>query len=1499
MRRYGLVVVLLFVTGLANSAQRWPTPTYPESDPNAFKISTQANLEEALTRIGRLKSQLAQAKDAEERAFLLNRILELCQAQLNEDSNDSGVIVVQTGGVDERGNKLAVRWQGAFSAIEDEIRGLGEESLQLYEKAYGPRAALLLQQAVETRQRERIQYLNRRFGLTRAGLRAGTLLATMWWEEGEVSRAARCLERVLSIRELLTPDEQARLSAWLAHCYRDLGERANLVKLIEQTVALREREVDEGSEKVKLGALLQARLLEARDATTDTVDVLGVEWPGGNYANTGLHEKPSDYRQIAWTKTLPKLAATPIWNKFMGYPASNVPPFLPMFDGNMFYVNTGDRLAAYDLIAGEGDEPSWTCKPFDTTSSNWRVVEPDPGMILPVSAWHSTLFTAIENPLHNTYHDPNPDPNFRLYSHYPKLRRALCAIDSSTGRLLWKLGGQYQGDKDQQTNFLSAVVHEGTLYAIASRVPQIAEIFLYAINPKDGEILWNLRLCYGQQETTMFGRPAREPHPSLPCIAGGTLYLCTNIGGVVAVELATRSLRWISRYEYMPRPVTKYTETYYRDVTWYNSPTIYAEHKGKPYILAAPTDAKLMFAMDARSGEVLWELDQAAQPLYGGRALVGVREGKVYVAGDGGVRGGSASRLHVIDIDDPRKIQSIKVTPADNGNLLALAGRPCIAENRLLWPGQEWGDNRCTLAEIDLDKLRSVNSAYVPGTYSGWGYSVFAQHGVVFTVSGNDYSRGNSQLAARFNSTTLIETARAEYKSNPDDAEVAARYGLLTMRIGDRNEAIKALQHAFKLASSPPHNARVRDQAGRALVACYLELADKALQARKYLEVLGHVQNAREYATVRSQLSDCFSREERALLAEGREADIESFYRSVIADEPDFGMGADPEIPVGIYARIRLAERMERARKDGEATVLWQEVQESPERFSFGGVSLRALALERMREAIKRSGRTIYAPQESMAARLLSEQTPDAWQKLLRRYPLAHAADEAALNLAASHLESHRAADATDVLRAALDENADRPRVAELQALLAVAYKSAGERLRARLLALRVLRENPKGELTMGGKAQSFEALLRPLTEGDAAEAETEALPQMPLQLHELWSRPWAVGGFTRLPVQPASLPDARIHVGEHSMTGTELVALDAATGKPRWARQLAVSLTGVHRTPRGTLFVQGQGFALYDEEGNELWATPAGGTPDPVSLQGGMLVYGTRFLNTRTRQNMVRITARDVDTGGVVWEQELVGNSARWIEQAPAGVLVMTQGDETELVLLDPETGGEAARGVLDPQGRITVHPLLLDDRVLVINRDGKVIVLTADTLKPAGEFETRIRYATRFNVVEGELLVVGLTAAGRFEPDGKQVWRRDYGENAVVTAQVQMKHAIAQATRAANGAGRITGYALADGKPTFSYDISRENDSDRVDVLNAMPFDDGIVVVLADNRIIDGRMQLWGFRLLVLNADGTERFTWLHHAEDSPLFIQLALTENYIALTCDKTTFGFGRKD
>ncbi|MCA8911149.1 MAG: PQQ-binding-like beta-propeller repeat protein, partial [Planctomycetes bacterium] len=549
---------------------------------------------------------------------------------------------------------------------------------------------------------------------------------------------------------------------------------------------------------------------------------------------------------------------------------------------------------------------------------------------------------------------------------------------------------------------------------------------------------------------------------------------------------------------------------------------------------------------------------------------------------------------------------------------------------------------------------------------------------------------------------------------------------------------------------------------------------------------------------------------------------------------------------------------------------------------------------------IKRKGRDVYVGQENRANALLQEGTPEAMRKCLRLYPLSNASDTAALELANSLMKAFAPEDATTLLQVALEENPDRARGAELQAMLALCYDASGERLRARLLAARLLRENPEGKLNVDGASRSFKDILKPLAEGGEDGDAKEALPRLPQQLTELWARRWDVGGFTRLPEQPVMAPIPRIYVGERNRLGNQLLALNAQDGTPDWSQEVAVTVTDLHRTRRGTLFVQGQGFALYDDNGNEQWSLPSGGTPDPVSLRGGMLVFGTRYYYRGTEQYMVRITAIDADTGGEVWKTSLPANSTRWIEQSPAGVLIMTTADETSLTLLNTENGEVLKTVELKSMGRVTVRPMVFDDRVMVVDRDGKMHVFSTESLSPVSEFETKIRFPTRFERVGDDLLVVGLTGAGRFAAkDGKVVWRLDYDDNVVVTAQVVLDEALVLATRTPGSAGQISGYDLETGKPTFKYAIKRQNESDRIDLQNAAAFKGGVVVAFSDNRIISGRMQLWGFRMVVLNADGSERYSWEHEADASPLFMQLAVIDDYIALTCDNTTFGFGHKD
>ncbi|MCL4729823.1 MAG: PQQ-binding-like beta-propeller repeat protein, partial [Planctomycetes bacterium] len=1127
---------------------------------------------------------------------------------------------------------------------------------------------------------------------------------------------------------------------------------------------------------------------------------------------------------------------------------------------------------------------------------HWRTTEPDPAMILPVSVWRGTVYAALENPLHTAYHDRNPDPMFGLYSHYPQVRRALCAVDAATGRLLWKLGGLYEGTADQTTSFLYATVYDGVLYAVGTRLPQFSEIHIYALNPVTGEVLWNLRACYGQQETTMFGRPARTPYPSLCAISGGNLYLCTNLGGVVSVNLARRCLNWISRYDHVPRPITKYTNTYYRPVGWANNPTFYTELDGRPWLVFAPADSDYAYGMDARSGEIVWRLDRHAF-LGGGRVLVGLRGPTAWVASDGGDRGVTFTRAYGIDIRSGRVTTTVRVTPANRGDTVLLAGRPCLAGNRMFWPGYQ--DRECMVCELDLDSGRVAASAYVPATYAGIGYSVFAQNGILFTVAGTDYSRGAGQLAVRFNQSAILDAARKAAEADTGNADAALRYGLLCLRLGDAAEAVRRLKAAFDLASRAPVNTRVRDHASRALVAWHLKRADASLAARRYTDAMGSVQSAREFALSRSQRSDCFVREEAALQGLAGTRALRELYEGLVQNDPDFGVGEDPEIPARLYGLIRLAAMLETAEPETAAR-MYQEIQESPDRLAWQGTPLRVLGLHRLRALVKTHGVKLYAAQEQAAQKLLDANTAETLAELLRRYPLAECADEAALRLAGRALARGDGSAAVAVLLAALEDNTARPRRAELQATLALAHARAGEKLRARLVAARTLREFPDGKLRLGEGETRFADVLGPLVAAGANAGAKSALPRLPARPVALWSRDWEPGSFTRVPAHPAHSAMSRVYLGERSQQGLQVTALDGPSGEVVWSRASDVTLMAAHDTDYGVLFETAQGFGLYEDSGTERWSLAVGATPSQASLEGGMLVFSTRFTNTTTRRQMVRVHALDVSSGGRLWQQEFEASMVRWIGQCPHGVLVLLSGGEQKLYLLDAETGAEIRSVTVDLSGQVNVTPALDGDRLWLVDVFGQVRAYGTRDLGAGATFATGQRGTALLRVEEGRLVLAGLEGATCLEAaTGKTLWSRALDRGEMLRAAHHSPGLVYLCTRNAAGESRVTAVRAGDGSVAMRYLAPRAAESDRMELQGSFAFDGGLAVGYSVHSMVQGNMQLSEFRLVVLDNDGSQRLNWSTPANNARApIMQIAVTDGFLLLGCADTTFCFGHR-
>ncbi|MEE9312610.1 MAG: PQQ-binding-like beta-propeller repeat protein [Planctomycetota bacterium] len=1479
------------------------------SDPKAFHIATRAGLLDAFKKIDRYKIQLTKANKADKRR-ILEALLRVAQDELNDDDNSNSVIAVETEF--DRGSKrdIPVRWHGAFKAIEELIVSTGDDGLKVYDDIYGGRAKRLLENALADNDADQVHDINRRFGLTDAGRDAALHLARVWFEQGKFSKCGRALERVLEHREMVAVARQATVSAWLAHCYRQLGERANLQQLISDSSELKDKQVDIGGQSKELLGVLREYLDSTRDSTLDTIESVGVETVGGNYANTGLHDVPVNYTNSAWSLTLPRQQASrgPIIKR---YAAPMVPSQMPLFDGNFVYVNNGDSLLAYDLLGSATSmKPAWVCRPFPTERHNWYTPEPDTALVQTVSTYQGMVYAAIENPLSDNFHKREADGLFGLFSHYPKPRRALCGVDSATGRILWKRGGLYEGTIEDQTNFLHSIVHNGTLYAIATRVRGQAEIFMYAIEPESGKKLWSMRLCYGQQETTMFGRPAREPITSIPAFAGGQMYLCTNIGGVVAVNLQNRSISWISRYQYIPRPVSTNTFTIYRPTAWFNSPTIYTEHEGKSYVVIAPADSSYLLAMDATDGTVKWKINRNDSRISGALSLVGVRKGLVYIAAYERYRRKGRGRFISLNVSTGKVVRTVNVTAGPGGKEVSLAGRPCMTTSSVLWPAGSVRGRGSSIVEIGLDSMGVLKSTNLPASWGGAGFSTTCQHGIVFNIIGKNYTAGNVKLNVRYDAAGLLNKAREALKAHPNDPEAALRYGQLAVRLGNETEGLKYLKHAFTLAEGG--NRQVQFKASFALVGKYLESADKAISKRRYNEASAWVQNARRYSLKRLQLTECFLRDERILTLRKDAGLLNEFYELYINDDPAFGIGADPEVPVRVYCQIKLAQKLLSEGNFQRASDLYQSIQEAPARLSWAGVSLRVFALVKLRALMKSKGRGLYAQQDHRAKELLADGKNASYQDILGRYPLSIVSDEAALRLAEFNRRRFVPEASISILRTVMEENPDSARKPQLQAQLAVCLHAYGENLRSRLLARRLLREFPQGELSIEDKIRSFVQILTPLTKASGNADVVSVEPRLPSSIRQLWGREWNIKVAEEddeplaefrsvlMPEQPG-IAEAKYGFvfGSGGDGANKLLALDLQTGELAWSVEGIDSVSSSWPMKGSTLFAHNTGFVKVDDSGAVIWRTTTLGTPRSIDLMQGMVVFTNSWFDARRRRQMVRITALDASTGGKIWEQSVESRQSHWIKQVATGILLCASNLQQNFFLLDYETGDVVHSLKHAKASMIYGEPIISEESFKFIDQRGQVFEHSLKDLKQLNVWQTGESHSALFREVDGLFFIVGFQGATCYDPaTNKAKWRHRNKRNEATVGNNLTSKTLFIVTRLNGDKMLVYGLNLKTGEVKFSVEHPRDKKTDQILLMKNRGYEEGIVLLSLVQEINRG-VKVKGFRCLVFQDDGTIRADWKINTKSTVRTItQMQIVDKHIMFTCGKTLYCLGNK-
>jgi outer membrane protein assembly factor BamB len=327
----------------------------------------------------------------------------------------------------------------------------------------------------------------------------------------------------------------------------------------------------------------------------------------------------------------------------------------PLIVGDTVLVSTGRQILAFNLETGK---PQWSGSPQQPPGEIYRdagspaAERSGRGLGVPrftMTAHEGRLYARVGSQVTSRPVDYIEGPSGRL----------VCLDLAAEGRLVWQITPD-----DQRWAFEGAPVVAGTDLYVAMRHSDVRpQVHVACFDAETGVRRWRTMICAA--ETPAGGQMDELTH-NLVTLDEGTIYINTNLGAVGAVSAFDGHLLWISTYPRAKRLSTaggdKRVAHFYRDL----NPCVY--HQGT--VLVAPADSEMILALDAGSGQPMWETALAADTVH----LLGVGEGNLIASGD-----------HLWWIDaSTGKIRARWPDQSPHGY-----GRGILAGDRIFWPTRD------------------------------------------------------------------------------------------------------------------------------------------------------------------------------------------------------------------------------------------------------------------------------------------------------------------------------------------------------------------------------------------------------------------------------------------------------------------------------------------------------------------------------------------------------------------------------------------------------------------------------------------------------------------------------------------------------------------------------------------------------------------------------------------------------------------------------------------
>jgi outer membrane protein assembly factor BamB len=593
------------------------------------------------------------------------------------------------------------RYVNLSDACQMQLAALPPEALTLYRRRVDSIAQKWYQEGIAARDAKSLNKVVQQAFASSWGDKALMALGEIRLEEGDYAAARWCWERILPA----TPPA-GEINAWPGYPDSALDPAAVRARLVLVSIleGSHDRARDELSQLVRLHGAARGRLggHEVRYAAA-LADLLnqssqwpkagpGPDWPtfAGSPARNALAPECYDVAAVEWRAPLRHTAAAAIPPAPQDIPAveNTAGPlvYYPVFsEGKVF---TGDQNQILGFRADSG-RPAWgegeTAIYHETAdipqANQGAAVQ---GMVIQgmaVQGW--AMPGAAESLATPRYTLTIADRRLyaRIGSPFTGLAQLPGASAASDGLVCLDLQAEgkqlWQTPKEEGWAFDGAPVAAGArLFAAMRRNDIRPQVHVACFDATTGRMRWRRFVCAA--ETPAHGAMA-ECAQTLLTLAGGAIYVNTNLGAVASLDAENGRINWVRLY-----PRDRKGDFRHLDAHWQRDLNPCLFDHGRLFV--APADSPKVYALDAMTGQILWPVRRDDRPSeFPVQSPLGDVVDLLGVSGDCLIASGQ--KLYWIDIAGPHAGNIAHVWP--EGDEKPGYGRGLLSGSYVLWPARD------------------------------------------------------------------------------------------------------------------------------------------------------------------------------------------------------------------------------------------------------------------------------------------------------------------------------------------------------------------------------------------------------------------------------------------------------------------------------------------------------------------------------------------------------------------------------------------------------------------------------------------------------------------------------------------------------------------------------------------------------------------------------------------------------------------------------------------